>query len=37
MLVRAPSEDRERQIWGDLEGSMSPDFDALPEGFEPYA
>lgn len=37
MLVRAPATGAKRQIWGDLDGSLSPDFDELPEGFEPYA
>ncbi len=37
MLVRVPSGGGPRNIWGDLEGSMAPDFDDLPEDFEPYA
>lgn len=36
MLVRAPSRPGQREIWGDLKGSIGPDFDILPEGFEPY-
>lgn len=37
MLVRAPARPGQREIWGDLEGSLGPEFDELPEGFEPYA
>lgn len=37
MLVRAPADPGGRQIWGDLEGSLGPEFDELPDGFEPYA
>ncbi len=37
MLVRAPAKPGRRQIWGDLEGSIGPEFDGLPEGFETYA
>jgi prevent-host-death family protein len=37
MLVRAPAPTGRRQIWGDLDGAMADDFDALPEDFEPYA
>ncbi len=36
MLVRAPPKRGRREIWGDLEGAIGPDFDELPEGFEPY-
>jgi len=36
MLVRAPAKPGRRQIWGDLEGSIGPEFDGLPEGFETY-
>lgn len=36
MLVRAPAKPGRRQIWGDLEGSIGPEFDGLPEGFESY-
>ncbi len=36
-LVRAPRSGSGRQIWGDLEGSMPADFDALPADFEDYA
>lgn len=37
MLVRAPAKPGQRQIWGDLEGSLGPEFDELANGFEPYA
>jgi prevent-host-death family protein len=37
MLVRAPAKPGRRQIWGDLRGRLGPDFDELPDGFEPYA
>lgn len=37
MLVKAPAKPGQRRIWGDLDGSLGPDFDDLPEGFEPYA
>lgn len=37
MLVRAPAQPGSRQIWGDLEGSIGPDFDDLPDEFESYA
>jgi len=37
MLVRARPRPGRRQIWGDVEGSLGPGFDQLPEGFEPYA
>ena len=37
MLVRAPTERAGRQIWGDLEGSMAPDFDEVPADFDGYA
>ncbi|MGI8632040.1 MAG: type II toxin-antitoxin system Phd/YefM family antitoxin [Solirubrobacterales bacterium] len=37
MLVRAPVSDDRRRIWGDLEGEIGPDFDDIPEGFDPYA
>lgn len=36
MLVRAPARAETRQIWGDLEGSMGPEFDELPDDFAPY-
>jgi prevent-host-death family protein len=36
MLVRAPRPSGRRNIWGNLEGRMAPDFDELPEDFEPY-
>ena len=37
MLVRAPARAGSRTIWGDLDGSIGPEFDELPEGFAPYA
>ncbi|MBA2793783.1 MAG: type II toxin-antitoxin system prevent-host-death family antitoxin [Thermoleophilaceae bacterium] len=37
MLVRAPRRPGKRAIWGDLEGSVGPEFDQLPDGFEPYS
>jgi prevent-host-death family protein len=37
MLVRAPTRAGKRMIWGDLEGSMEPDFDVLPSDFDGYA
>lgn len=36
MLVRVPPQQGQRKIWGDLDGSMEPEFDALPDGFDPY-
>ena len=36
MLVRAPEKAGARQIWGDLEGSMSADFDRVPADFNGY-
>lgn len=36
MLVRLPARPGQRQIWGDLDGSIGPEFDELSEGFEPY-
>ena len=37
MLVRAPADHGRRRIWGNVEGSLGPDFDELPDGFGPYA
>lgn len=37
MLVRAPARAGRRNIWGDLEGSIGPEFDDLPDGFDAYA
>jgi prevent-host-death family protein len=37
MLVRAPSKAGQREIWGDLEGSIGPEFDDIPDGFDAYA
>ena len=36
MLVRVEDEGTKREIWGDLEGSIGPDFDEVPSGFDPY-
>lgn len=36
MLVRVPQPAGRRNIWGNLEGWISPDFDEIPEDFEPY-
>ncbi len=36
-LVRVEPAPGERRIWGDLKGSIGPEFDELPEGFEPFA
>ena len=36
VLVRARRKPGRRQIWGDLEGSMLPDFDELPADFDAY-
>ncbi|MEJ7715370.1 MAG: hypothetical protein WKF40_06565 [Thermoleophilaceae bacterium] len=36
MLVKAPAEPGFRRIWGDLEGSLGPEFDDLPDGFDSY-
>lgn len=35
LLVRAPKEGK-RNIWGDLDAEMGPDFDDPIEDFEPY-
>lgn len=37
MLVRVEDQGTRREIWGDLEGSMAPDFDEVPSAFDPYA
>lgn len=36
LLVRVPQEPGRRQIWGDLEGSMCPEFDEPLEDIAPY-
>lgn len=36
MLVRAPARAGKRVIWGNLEGSLAPDFDEVPSDFEGY-
>ena len=37
MLVRVPRQAGRRNIWGELEGRIEPDFDETPEDFAPYA
>jgi len=37
LLVRAPHPPGQRQIWGDLDGSIGPEFDEIPPELEPYA
>lgn len=37
MLVRVPAPAGSRRIWGDLDGRIGDDFDALPDDFAPYA
>jgi prevent-host-death family protein len=37
MLVRAPARSGQRQIWGDLDGSIGPEFDELLDDLAPYA
>ena len=37
LLTRAPAAGAKRNIWGDLEGSIAPDFDEIPEAFADYA
>jgi prevent-host-death family protein len=34
MLVRAPTLVGKRQVWGDLDGSMSSDFDEVPRDLD---
>jgi prevent-host-death family protein len=36
LLVRAPAPTRKRNIWGNLEGSLAPDFDEIPTDFDDY-
>lgn len=36
MLVKVPAKPGQRQIWGNLEGRVGPEFDELPDGFESY-
>lgn len=36
-LVRIPAGEGRRSIWGDLEGSLAPDFDDVPSDFRGYA
>jgi antitoxin (DNA-binding transcriptional repressor) of toxin-antitoxin stability system len=37
MLVRPPAGSGSRNIWGDLEGEIGPDFDAALDELEPYS
>ncbi len=36
MLVRAPAPTRKRNIWGNLEVSLAPDFDEVLDDFDDY-
>jgi prevent-host-death family protein len=36
MLVRAPARKGKRNIWGDLEVTLAPDFDEIPPDFDDY-
>lgn len=36
-LIRAAPKRGERRIWGDVEGSIGPDFDQPLEDFAPYS
>lgn len=36
MLVRVPGRTATRQIWGDLDGAVSPDFDEIPGDFDAF-
>lgn len=37
MLRKAPPKAAKRKIWGDLDGSIGPEFDEPLEDFEPYS
>ncbi|CAN5838898.1 hypothetical protein BH24ACT8_BH24ACT8_22120 [soil metagenome] len=37
LLTAAPAESPRRQIWGDLEGRLGPDFDDIPDDLRDYA
>ena len=37
LLTAAPVESPQRQIWGDLDGSLGPDFDDVPADLRDYA
>jgi prevent-host-death family protein len=37
LLTAAPPESPRRQIWGDLEGRLGPDFDDIPDDLRDYA
>lgn len=36
LLTAAPTETPRREIWGDLEGSLAPDFDDIPVELRDY-
>lgn len=36
VLTAAPAESPRRQVWGDLAGSVSPDFDDIPNDLSEY-
>lgn len=36
VLTRVRSTGEKRNIWGNLEGSLPPEFDDLPDEFDPY-
>lgn len=36
ILTRAPAKEGARRIWGDMEGSLGPEFDEPLDDFGPY-
>jgi prevent-host-death family protein len=36
LLTAAPTEAPRREIWGDLEGEIGPDFDEIPADLQDY-
>lgn len=36
MLVKVPAPSGRRRIWGDLDGSLGPEFGTVPDDFTPY-
>ena len=36
VLTRIQKHDERRQIWGDLDGELAPDFDETPDDFASY-
>ncbi|MCO5314924.1 MAG: type II toxin-antitoxin system prevent-host-death family antitoxin [Solirubrobacterales bacterium] len=36
-LTRLPAESGQRQIWGDVKGSIGPEFDEIPDDLEGYS